>query len=61
MEKPILVSVAIPTYNQEKYIEQTVLSVMNQTTDFDYEVVNGDDNSTDSTRTVLLDLEKISR
>lgn len=43
------VSVCITTYNKEKYVERTLLSALNQTTDFDYEIIISDDNSKDNT------------
>ncbi len=51
------VSVLTVTYNQERYIEQTVHSALMQNTDFDYEIVIGEDCSTDRTRDILLRLE----
>lgn len=46
---PPLVSVVVPAYNSEKYIGETITSVLNQTfTDFELLVV--DDGSTDSQR-----------
>ncbi|MFV0564644.1 MAG: glycosyltransferase family 2 protein [Flavobacteriaceae bacterium] len=50
--KPLL-SVHILTYNCEHYIEATLESVLKQKTDFKYEIVIGDDNSTDNTNTIL--------
>ena len=44
------------TYNHEKYIEQAVRSVMMQETDFDYELLIGEDCSTDRTREIVLHL-----
>ena len=41
-------SVVIPTYNGEKYIEQTIESVLNQECPFD-EIIVSDDNSIDKT------------
>ncbi|AVH49395.1 glycosyltransferase family 2 protein [Acinetobacter sp. SWBY1] len=49
----ILVSVCIVTYNQEKFLEQTLQSILNQNTNFQYEVIVGDDCSTDSTRKII--------
>jgi glycosyltransferase involved in cell wall biosynthesis len=49
-----VVSVCIITYNQEKYIEQAILSALNQDTNFNFEIVIGDDCSNDSTREILL-------
>jgi len=43
------VSVFIVTYNQEKYIGQCLDSIVNQKVDFDYEIVVGEDCSTDNT------------
>jgi len=40
------------TYNQEKFIAQAIESVMMQETDFDYELVIGEDCSTDRTRDI---------
>ena len=50
------VSVLITTYNQEHLITQTVDSVLMQVTDFDYEIVIGEDASTDRTREVVVEL-----
>lgn len=57
-EKRPKVSVLMITYNHEKYIEQAVRSVMIQETDFDYELVIGEDCSTDGTRDILLRLKQ---
>lgn len=50
----IKVSVCITTYNLESYIAQTLDSILRQETSFDYEVIVGDDFSTDRTREILL-------
>ena len=42
-----LVSVVIPSYNGEKYIEETILSIKKQ--DFNHEIIVVDDMSTDNT------------
>lgn len=52
-EKKPLVSVIMLTYNHEKYIAQALDSVLMQKTDFDYEVLIGDDASTDGTVNIL--------
>jgi len=44
-----LISVIIPTLNEEKYIEKTLLSVRSQTFKKPYEVIVADSNSQDST------------
>lgn len=53
----LLLNVLMITYNHEKYIEQSVLSVLNQKTDFEYNIIIGEDCSTDSTRSILLNLK----
>jgi glycosyltransferase involved in cell wall biosynthesis len=50
------VSVLMITYNQEAFIAQAIRSALMQITDFDYEVVIGDDCSTDGTRDIVADL-----
>ena len=47
------VSVCITAYNHEKYISQALDSVLMQETDFDYEVLIGEDDSSDNTRTIV--------
>lgn len=47
------VSVLITTYNIESYIAETLDSVLRQKTDFLYEILVGDDGSTDGTRAVI--------
>lgn len=47
------VSVAIITYNHERYIEQAIDSVLMQQVDFEYEIIVGDDLSQDKTREIL--------
>ena len=51
-------SIGILTYNQEKYIRQCLDSVLMQKVAFDYEIVVGDDASTDGTQDVLCDYAK---
>lgn len=49
----IKVSVAMPTYNHERFIAQAIDSVLMQETDFPVELVIGDDCSTDGTRSIV--------
>jgi glycosyltransferase involved in cell wall biosynthesis len=53
MSEP-LASAVIITYNQEKYIAQTIECALAQKVDFDYEIVIGEDCSTDRTREICL-------
>lgn len=46
-------TVLITTYNQERFIAQAIESALAQVTDFDYEIVIGEDCSTDQTRSVV--------
>lgn len=53
-KKPPKVSVCVVTYNQKKYIAQCLQSIVDQETDFDFEIIVGDDCSTDGTREIVL-------
>jgi glycosyltransferase involved in cell wall biosynthesis len=46
------------TYNHEQYITQAVASALAQQTTFDFEIVIGDDCSTDATRTILIGFQQ---
>jgi glycosyltransferase involved in cell wall biosynthesis len=45
------------TYNHEEYIRQTVQSALDQKTTFPFEIVIGEDCSTDRTRDILLEMK----
>lgn len=47
------VSVCVVTYNQEKYIAQCLQSIVDQETEFDFEIIVGEDCSTDGTREIV--------
>jgi glycosyltransferase involved in cell wall biosynthesis len=51
-------SVAMIAYNQERFIGQAVESVLAQKVNFDYEIVIGEDCSTDGTRAVIADFKR---
>lgn len=53
MRAAVDISVAIITYNHKNYIEQALDSVLNQKTDCTYEIVIGDDCSTDGTAEII--------
>jgi len=52
------VSVCMITYNHEKYIVQALESALMQQADFEYEIVVGEDCSTDRTRALLVGLQQ---
>lgn len=47
-----IVSVLVLTYNQVNFIQQCIESLLNQKTDFNFEIVIGEDDSTDGTREI---------
>ena len=58
IDSHIRVIVLIITYNHEMYIAQAIESVLMQETNFGYEIVIGDDCSTDRTREILIEYQK---
>ena len=54
----IRVSVCCITYNHERFLAQAIESVLMQETDFDVELVIGEDCSTDSTRIIAQEYER---
>lgn len=59
-DKPInhvqpLVSVCIPTFQHVKYIRECLESVLSQQTDFTFEILVGEDDSTDGTRQICIE------
>lgn len=54
---PVL-SICILTYNQEQYIRQCLEGVMMQQTSFSFEVIVGEDCSTDNTRSIVKEYEQ---
>lgn len=53
----ISLSVHLITFNNEKYIEDTIQSILKQKVNFNYEIVVGDDCSTDRTLTLIENYE----
>src|ERR1039458_4984743 len=51
-------SVMMITYNHERFIAQAIESVLAQRVNFDYEIVIGEDCSTDGTRAIIMDLHR---
>ena len=54
------VSVCVTTFNQEKYIEKCLKSIVSQKVDFDFEIIVGDDFSTDQTRQIIQDFSDLN-
>lgn len=57
IEKP-LVSVIICTYNQEQYINQCIDSILQQKTDFQFEIIIGEDCGKDNTKKICKEYQK---
>lgn len=57
MDTPTL-SIYVPVFNHEHYIVQALDSILMQETDYSYEVLVGEDCSTDNTRAVLKQYEQ---
>ena len=53
-----LVSVYVTAYNLAEYIEGCIISILNQVVDFNYEIVIGEDFSSDNKKTILEIYEK---
>lgn len=53
-----LVSVFMMAYNHEKYISEAIDGVLMQKTNFDFDIVIGEDCSKDNTRQIILDYQK---
>ena len=49
----VKLNVILITYNQENFIKQTVESILNQKTDFIFNIIVADDASTDSTKSMI--------
>jgi glycosyltransferase involved in cell wall biosynthesis len=54
----VKVSVCMITYNHERFIELAIQSVLEQDVNFEYEIVVGEDCSTDTTASILRELER---
>lgn len=58
MNTDIMVSVVMQVYNHEEYIRQAIESVVSQKTDFKYELLIGEDKSTDGSLEIIREYEK---
>ena len=57
MSSPKL-SIAFITYNHEPYLKKALDGILRQKVDFEYEIVVGEDCSTDHTRDILMDYDE---
>lgn len=57
MERP-LVSVALITYNHERFVRKAIEGILMQKTDFDFELIIADDASTDGTSQIVFEYQK---
>ena len=55
----LMVSVVFIKYNHEKYVRKALMSVLQQETDFPFEVIVGEDCSTDNTRAILQEIKEL--
>ena len=53
ISRDVMVSIGVLTYNQEHYIRQCLDSILMQKVNFDFEIIIGDDCSTDLTPDIL--------
>ncbi len=51
-------SVAMITYNHERFIGQAIESILAQNVNFEYEIVIGEDCSTDGTRALIMEFQR---
>ena len=58
IENDIQVSVCVVTYNQENYVAECLKSLVTQQTSFKFEIIVGEDCSTDRTRDIVLQYTK---
>ena len=57
--RPPFLTVCIITYNHEKYIKQALDSVLNQITDFEWNILIADDFSNDNTRKIIQEYKEL--
>jgi glycosyltransferase involved in cell wall biosynthesis len=57
VQSELEVSVCVITYNQEKHIRKCLQSIVDQKTDFNFEILVGDDSSTDGTTEIVKEFQ----
>lgn len=58
LNNDIVVSVVLIVYNHEKYLRQAIDSILMQEVNFNYEIIVGDDFSTDGSRDIILEYKE---
>lgn len=58
LSSEVLISVCVLTYNQKDFIAQCLDSVLMQETNFPYEIILGEDESSDGTREICIEYQK---
>lgn len=59
MDNEIMVSILCTVYNHEKFLRKCLDGFVNQKTDFKFEIVIHDDNSTDDSKQIIREYEKL--
>lgn len=60
VKQPVL-TIVVPSYNVEKYLRHTVISLLNHPNAYKIEILIINDGSTDRTEQIAMDLEKLSK
>lgn len=58
MGKDIVLSIVVLVYNHERFLSQALESILSQKVNFAYEIIAGDDNSTDNSAEILKDYKR---
>ncbi|ULC60560.1 glycosyltransferase [Flaviramulus sp. BrNp1-15] len=56
--KKMMISILVMAYNHEAYIAQCLNSILSQKTNFLFEIILGEDDSSDKTRSICIDFSK---
>ena len=59
MLEDVDLSIIVPAFNHRKYIRRALESLINQKTDYSYEIIVGDDCSTDGTREIIDEIQRM--